>query len=112
MWGHVRWPSWKIYAADRLQAGCLLCFADDYLMEQYVYEPTRLGNVLDLFFTNNEELPADVRVVYTLLSDNMLITVGVSIPNSREVRDRKSPEGLSSLNWVKVCSETGDDGLR
>ena len=98
----VKWPSREIYggsAADRLQAGYLLGFADDYLMEQYVNEPTRLDNVLDLFFTNNEELPTDVRVVDTLLSDHRLITVGVNILNSREARDCELPDGLSSLNF-------------
>ena len=111
----VKWPSREIYggsAADRLQAGYLLGFADDYLMEQYVNEPTRLDNVLDLFFTNNEELPTDVRVVDTLLSDHRLITVGVNILNSRKARDRELPDGLSSLNffhssvdWDKVGNE-------
>ena len=46
-------------------------------LNQYIFLPTRLNNVLDLFFTNNPFLVTDVEVFDCGMSDHRLVDIGV-----------------------------------
>ena len=56
-------------------AQALLAFMRDHLCSQYVDIPTRKQNILDLFITNNSNLPLHVSAEKTSYSDHRLITV-------------------------------------
>jgi hypothetical protein len=63
-----------------------LKFAEQFALEQFVTVPTRLNNILDLFFANNTELVRELSVEDTVLSDHRLINVradlGGGVPQS------------------------------
>ena len=73
---------------------------DDFFLSQVVNTPTREGNILDLFFVNNEEIIMSVQVVKTIMSDHCIITVDTMLgyPNSNHF-DAPPEEGLHSLNF-------------
>jgi hypothetical protein len=63
-----------------------------------VLVPTREHNILDLFFTSNEELVADIRIEETTLSDHRLVVVETTI--ERGIQPKPTPrEGLAGLNF-------------
>ena len=56
----------------------LLALQDELLLNQYIFDPTRGLNVLDLFFTSNPFLVTNVDCKDTNLSDHRLISITVS----------------------------------
>lgn len=55
----INWDTESVHGGStdvQLQAVALLELAGEYCMNQYIRAPTRGKNILDLFFTNNEEL--------------------------------------------------------
>ena len=82
------------------QAEVLLEFVDDFYMDQYVREPTRGANILDLFFTNNEDLVLKIEVQPpTLLSDHQLMIVTTAFQNKTQAFSSGKEEKLRSLNF-------------
>ena len=99
---HIRWPHLDCLERRRNQASNqatkLLRFAREHVLSQQVLVPTREHNILDLFFTSNEELVADIRVEETALSDHRLVMVKTTI--ERGTQPRPTPrEGLAGLNF-------------
>ena len=43
------------------QANALLQFAQDQCLRQYIDEPTRRNNILDVFLTNNDQLTRQIQ---------------------------------------------------
>ena len=81
----MNWASDTIYggsSSDRSQAELLFNLAEDYCLNQIIETPTRLNNILDLFFTNNEHIIHDYLVHPTNLSDHNLITINTNIDTS------------------------------
>ncbi len=59
-----------------------LCpFIDSFFLEQLVTEPTRINNVLDLIFSNDDVIDC-ISVCKTVISDHSLLTVKTNIPIS------------------------------
>ena len=56
-------------------AEALLSFMAENLLSQYVDTPTRKNNILDLFITNNPNLPLHVTTEDTNMSDHRIISV-------------------------------------
>ena len=59
-------------------ASALLSFMSDHLMNQYVTSPTRGDNILDLFFTNDDQLVTHVDSTKSDLSDHNMVEVIIS----------------------------------
>ena len=81
----IHWSSDTIYggsSSDRSQAELLLTLAEDFCLKQIIETPTRLNNILDLFFTNNEHIIHDHLIYPTNLSDQNLITIITNINTS------------------------------
>ncbi|KAK3879590.1 hypothetical protein Pcinc_015877 [Petrolisthes cinctipes] len=69
----IKWESLEVYggSADaRQQAKLLLDFANEFMLIENITQPTRGDNILDLFFTSNEELLYNIRVEDTIMSDH------------------------------------------
>ena len=83
----------------------LLRLSSDSLLSQYVLEPTRKGNILDLFFTNNASLVTHVSARDTELSDHRLVEVYLSYnpcqPNYSETPIFE-PAAFRSLDFTKA----------
>ena len=62
--GDLNFPTidWQIETADsgthenQVQANAFLQFAQEQCLQQYIEEPTRKNNILDVFLTNNDQL--------------------------------------------------------
>ena len=59
-------------------AALLLSFMSEHLLSQYVLKPTRDGNILDIFLTNNDRLVANVESNVTTMSDHNIVDVMLS----------------------------------
>ena len=57
------------------QATLLLKLFDDYFVEQYVGQPTRGENILDIVATNDPDLIAGINIEDTSMSDHRLVIV-------------------------------------
>lgn len=80
----------------QLQAAALLDLAENYCMNQYIRVPTRGKNILDLFFTNNEELVHEYTVDPTTMSDHNIILMTTNIKSlERKKTMIPSPKNLS-----------------
>ena len=109
-------------------AQALLSFMADNMLSQYVSEPTRNNNILDLFLTNNCNLPLHVSCERTKMSDHNIVSVLTkqslkplspggkpTFPNHtfRNLNIRKDKlepikQQLASINWDELkshCSE-------
>ena len=74
----IKWKKEKHQAeADKnnlsYQATEFLNLIERYSLEQYVEAPTRKNNVLDLIFTNNENLINSTFVYKSIISDHKII---------------------------------------
>lgn len=67
-------------ASMSVQAQSLLEFTEKFCMEQAIKIPTRMNNILDLVFINNEELILDYSVEPTSLSDHDMIRLAMPAP--------------------------------
>ncbi|KAK3883934.1 hypothetical protein Pcinc_011789 [Petrolisthes cinctipes] len=98
----------------RLQAGSLMEFAREFCLQQFIELPTRGENILDLFFTNYEDIVQEYNVNSWRASDHRLITVKTSI---MKYQADKSPSdsgniGFNALNlfspltnWTAIRNE-------
>ena len=57
------------------QVSNLLDFADENFMNQHIYEPTRGNNILDLIFSNNDDIIFDIQLSETIISDHKLLDI-------------------------------------
>ena len=99
----VDWNSESVIvggAGYRLQAESLIQFARNLCLQQFIEIPTREENILDLFFTNNEDIVQEYDVTPWKASDHRLITVKTSImkyPVEKSLAHRKGT-GFNVLN--------------
>ena len=84
---------------ETLQAARLVAFVEQHCLVQYVEQPTRGTNILDLVLANNEELIFDCRVEDSSMTDHRLIFVEtmftVEEKNALHIR-----RGLNELNFM------------
>ena len=105
----IDWRSERVLSGQTVQSQCsaleLLNFLTSGMLNQYVDQPTRGSNILDLFCTNNPGLVQYVSVDPSELSDHSLVSVLISIPvteldgirNSRILND-----GFASLDFSRA----------
>ena len=54
----------------------------DHLLSQYIHQPTRRNNTLDLFLTNNPNLVIHTEADVTKLSDHNIVKISTTFDNS------------------------------
>ena len=89
-------------------------FADQFSLIQKINHPTRVNNILDLVFTNNDEIFTDFSVEdYSSLSDHRLI-IGRTTLNYAKNDEKMTTFGNSfrtlnfyseNVNWVAINEE-------
>ena len=76
---------WQIETADRgtyknqIQANSFLQFAQEQCLQQYIEEPTRKNNILDVFLTNNDQLARQIIITKTSMSEDNVIQIEINI---------------------------------
>jgi hypothetical protein len=67
-------------AQDKIQAKALLDLAQEFMLDQVIQDPTRGLAILDLRFSNNEDLFTNVQTVnHVNFSDHNTIVAGMSV---------------------------------
>ena len=103
---------WQMETADvgtdenQVQANAFLQFALEQCLEQYIEEPTRKNNVLDVFLTNNDQLTRQItrltRLTETSMSDHNIIQIETNIKIIEEKQNhqiKKSNLSYRDLNF-------------
>ena len=70
---------------EKKQFHKLIDIMDSFHLVQTIQEPTRVGNTLDLVFTNNTSLFKQVEVTKTNLSDHDLVEIATDITDSKNL---------------------------
>jgi len=105
----IDWENHSICAGRlecREQARSLLNFVENHCLQQCVDVPTRGANILDLFFTNNDQLVCDIIVTDSAISDHKLVltNTNISFENSNDYqvpkkRDEYTERSFRTLNF-------------
>ena len=100
----INWNTREINGGTRnlqSQAEALLELSDQLYMNQYVREPTRGTNILDLFFVNDGDLVLKTEVQPpSILSDHQLIVVTTSYSTENDAPfSTEEVKGIRSLNF-------------
>ena len=93
-------------SADSQQsAKAFLSITNRLMMTQYVTQPTRGSNILDIFSTNNENLVKFSSTEDTSLSDHRLVRMSLDLSESikpNPSHDLSHNEGFASLDFYKA----------
>ena len=93
---------------ERLMLNGLNDFCNELFMSQYVNQPTHKdGNILDLVFTNNENLIHDCSVIPVLqsTSHHSIVMVSTSLKVQNFAYDDDQPEARSKYNSLNFFSD-------
>ena len=90
--GDLNFPikDWKMETADggayenQVQANAFLQFAQEQCLQQYIEEPTRKNNILDVVLTNNDQLTRQIIITETSMSDHNIIEMETNIKIAEE----------------------------
>lgn len=116
----IHWPEGTVAGGtldDQAQAKLLLDFTDKIFLTQQITKPTRAHNILDLFFTNNQDAIETYKVEKTIVLDHSLITINMTYRKTR-LKNWESNKTESSpfakfnfysetINWELVQCELG-----
>ena len=77
------------------------------LLTQYVNEPTRKSNILDIFCTNNPFLVQSVEVSQTNISDHNIVQITIHIETEliKSIPENQERNGFSALDFSKANYE-------
>ena len=81
--GDLNFPiiDWQMDTADggthenQVQANAFMQFAQEQCLQQYIEEPTRKNNILDVFLTNNDQLAWQIIFIETSMSDHNILQI-------------------------------------
>jgi len=117
----ILWPSMNLSSSsmDKNQALEFIEFVEDYMLSQFIREPTRNDNILDLVFSNNEQMLHSYYIYDTSLSDHKFIKIVTNYSLNKEtqsinISDSKCGQLTnlnfknSDINWNIVSSELED----
>ena len=106
---NIDWKTEKVLSGQTVQSRHsaleLLNFLNHKFLNQYVNQPTRGSNILDIFCTDNSSLVQSVSVSPSELSDHFLVSVLISIPVTEleGIRNgRIMDEGFTSLDFSRA----------
>ena len=85
--GDLNFPTidWQMETADggnhenQVQGNSFSQFAQEQCWQQYIEEPTRKNNMLDVFLTNNDQLTQQIIFTETSISDHNIIQIETNL---------------------------------
>jgi hypothetical protein len=125
----------RTLSIDNKQALLLLELVDQHMMQQLITEPTRGDAILDLLFSNNQELLSKITIIENIIiSDHKTIVAGINIIVGQTTAKPATnfsastlPEynfdlatesewkvirhNLTQFNWTKFRQSTNSDDL-
>ena len=99
---------WQMETADggtnenQVPANTFLQFSQEQCLQQYIVEPTRKNNILDVFLTNNDQLTRQIIITETSMSDHNIIQIETNIKiveEKQNYRIKKSNLIYRDLNF-------------
>ncbi|KAK4325507.1 hypothetical protein Pmani_003957 [Petrolisthes manimaculis] len=106
---NINWPEMKTTGGnpdDKQQACDLIRLVENNFLFQFVTDPTRERNILDLIFSNNPNLLHSYEISDTIMSDHKLIKVKASISTTTtpisHVQNSTAEGTLSDLNFYST----------
>ena len=99
--GDLNFPiiDWQMETADsgthenQVQANAFLQFAQEQCLQQYIEEPKRKNNILNVFLTNNDQLTQQI-ITKTSMSDHNIIQIETNI----KIVDEKQNHQIKKSN--------------
>ncbi|KAK4311194.1 hypothetical protein Pmani_017286 [Petrolisthes manimaculis] len=105
----IKWSEGTLSAGGTLdhqaQAKALLEVADKSLLTQQIITPTRRDNILDLYFTNNQESINTYKTEKNILSDHDLIVINTAYKKNKSERAERNTTGSSPFTELNFFSE-------
>ena len=107
----INWVTSHIHLGNKLTTNSedqLLRFMEKHFLSQYVNQPTRERNILDLLLTNNDNLVLHTSSEETTLSDHNIVMVHTTynIQNQKTTNPPSIPKhSFRSLNLFKADFE-------
>ncbi|KAK3861456.1 hypothetical protein Pcinc_032580 [Petrolisthes cinctipes] len=105
----IKWPEGTLLAGGTLdhqaQAKALLEVTDKALLTQQIITPTRRDNILDLYFTNNQESVNTYRTEKNIFSDHNLIVVNTAYKKNKSEMVERNATGSSPFTEFNFFSE-------
>ena len=118
---HMDWSSGVVVdgpAEERRQAVILKSFMDDWCLRQYVDQPTREKNILDVVLCNNQDLIGEIRTEKTTFSDHRWLFIETNVStrkNKTDLLERKFQSPFDELNfhneaidWITMKQELSE----
>ena len=122
--GDLNFPiiDWQMETVDgrthekQVQANAFLQFAHEQCLQQYIEEPKRKNNILDIFLTNNDQLTRQIIITRTSMSDHNIIQIETNIKIVEEKQShqiKKSNLSYRDLNFFNedICWASIDADL-
>ena len=113
--GDLNFPTidWQMETADggthenQVQANAFLQFAHEHCLQQYIEEPTRKNNILDVFLTNNDQLIIITQIIIseTSMSDDNIIQIETNIKIVEEKQNHKIKKSNLSYRDLNFFNE-------
>jgi hypothetical protein len=124
----LQWPNGKLISGgtktEQEQVKSLLQLMDAFFLNQYILEPTRGNNILDLALSNNEQLIHHYLSTPTVLSDHNILDITLNYSQNRvttnNFEENKAPlskfnynnadwdkmnQALNEINWTTALGE-------
>ena len=100
--GDLNFPiiDWQMETADggthenQVQANAFLQFAQEQCLQQYIEEPIRKNNILNVFLTNNDQLTRHIIITETSMSDHNII----QIETNKKIAEEKQNHQIKKSN--------------
>ena len=64
---------------NQVQTNAFFQFAQEQCLQQYIEDPTRKNNILDVFLTNNDQLAQQMMITETSMSDRNIIQIETNL---------------------------------
>ena len=107
---NVKWPEGEILPGntrdEQNQINLLSQLCEEFYLEQKILHPTKEKNILDLVFTNNEEIIYHYDITKTIMSDHNLIELTLNYNCTTQDKKENYPSKPSTvfdeLNFYKA----------
>ena len=85
---------------NQVQANAFLQFAEEQWLQQYIEEPTRKSNILNVSLTNNDQLTQQINITGTSMSYNNIIQIETNIRMKQNHQIKKGNLSYRDLNFL------------
>ena len=90
---------------NQVQANAFRQFAQEQCLHQYIEEPTRRNNIIDVFLTNNDQLTRQIIITETSMNDHNIIPIETNIKIVEEKQNQQIKKSNFTYRDLNFFSE-------